>query len=511
MGPFARHSHALRRAALAAAVAVCALLSAPVAAQAQMFQFLGSFGSATHANGKFGDAESIATDSGGRVYVVDTAAKQVEIYDNFLHGNKLLGTLGSGLLVQPTGIAIDDRDHIYVADAARNTITLFDTYSENMPVIREWGGTGQALGQMANPRQITTDLLAPQVFAVERDNARVQWWKPGGSNTETPVGAFGVTDPPTFNNPEGVAVDSAGHIFVSNDSSTDGAIRYYDGRGAFIGTIANEGTAPGAVKSPTGLVRDPSDRLIAVDSGNGRIDVFASVAQGAGFVDSIGKTGSGAGQFNDPSAAALAPGALLYVADTGNGRVVILRYNDADGDGVLDDRDNCKGVANPDQADTDHDGLGDACDPDIDNDGVPNAQDRCPYTHRGPDLNHDGCGDPRSNFSVPHAGGAYAARVLPRTLSGTASGDVIGITVVRVAVARKAGGKCRWLHSSGRLSAPTSCLTPRFMRAKGTTRWTLTVKIHARGNWRALSRAEQTGGLKETATTRQNTVSFRVK
>jgi hypothetical protein len=36
---------------------------------------------------------------------------------------------------------------------------------------------------------------------------------------------------------------------------------------------------------------------------------------------------------------------------------------DSDGDGFADCVDNCAAVANPDQADTDHDGLGDACDP----------------------------------------------------------------------------------------------------------------------------------------------------
>lgn len=37
--------------------------------------------------------------------------------------------------------------------------------------------------------------------------------------------------------------------------------------------------------------------------------------------------------------------------------------NDADGDGICGDVDNCPSVYNPDQADTDFDTIGDACDP----------------------------------------------------------------------------------------------------------------------------------------------------
>jgi hypothetical protein len=51
---------------------------------------------------------------------------------------------------------------------------------------------------------------------------------------------------------------------------------------------------------------------------------------------------------------------------TGYGRISL----DADGDGLNHDEDNCTLVANIDQLDTDSDGMGNACDPDDDNDGL---------------------------------------------------------------------------------------------------------------------------------------------
>ena len=73
--------------------------------------------------------------------------------------------------------------------------------------------------------------------------------------------------------------------------------------------------------------------------------------------------------------------------------------DDADGDGVVDSQDNCPNTPNADQADSDNDGVGDACDTtngnDTDGDGIDNAEDNCPNTPNPDqtDSDNDGIGD----------------------------------------------------------------------------------------------------------------------
>ncbi|RJP73237.1 MAG: hypothetical protein C4532_04800, partial [Candidatus Abyssobacteria bacterium SURF_17] len=77
--------------------------------------------------------------------------------------------------------------------------------------------------------------------------------------------------------------------------------------------------------------------------------------------------------------------------------VVVTAYSfmlDGDCDGVYDGVDNCPSTPNASQANFDGDSMGDACDPDIDGDGIPNEMDAFPYDPiEWADNDGDGIGD----------------------------------------------------------------------------------------------------------------------
>ena len=80
---------------------------------------------------------------------------------------------------------------------------------------------------------------------------------------------------------------------------------------------------------------------------------------------------------------------------------------DSDGDGIQDKFDNCPHTANRDQADTDKDGVGDACEGimlDTDKDSIPDEKDNCPrsFNPKQEDADQDGVGDACDNCELPN-------------------------------------------------------------------------------------------------------------
>jgi sugar lactone lactonase YvrE len=431
-------------------------LGPAAAARAALFDVEGSFG-----QGQIGTPTAIATDAAGRVYVTDSASHRVEVFDSASGGNAYLGSFGENDdLPSPSGIGVDNRARIYVVDAQRDQILRYSSWTDKPEVIRILGDPGTELGQFDDPQQITLSARS-DVYVADRKNVRVQWI----ASTGLARGGFGVGDlgPPAFGSPHGIARDPVtGQVYVSSDELGGGGVRVYDRRGLLLRVVAAPGSDGGQVSTPTGLAIDGAARVVTADSGHGRLAAYASYAGGSGFIGEVDGIGT-------PDAVAFAPGALLYAADPSSGRIVRIRWDDADHDGVIDARDNCPGVANPFQHDTNHNGIGDECDP-----------------------------NPSSRITAPAAGRSLRARA-SAVVAGIATGGRAGLARVDVAVGlRVGGGRCRWYGLSGAgFGAAAPCASPAFVRAHGTRSWRARVRLGAPGSYLIVSRAVQRGGTVE--------------
>jgi 6-phosphogluconolactonase (cycloisomerase 2 family) len=184
-------------------------------------------------------------------------------------------------------------------------------------------------------------------------------------------------------------------ISVFNRNKSNGTLEFLERHVNTIGGIEGMERPESITISPDGLLV-----LIASGGNDNAIALFSRDPDTGSltFVESI-KDDLDAPYIHDPKAiASSADGRYFYVASFGDHALTVLAGVDLDHDGIPDLIDNCPADSNSDQANTDADALGDACDDDDDGDGVPDAADDFPLDpHRYRDADGDGIDDAVDN------------------------------------------------------------------------------------------------------------------
>ena len=274
--------------------------------------FGGDAGPATSAN--VYNPLGVAVDTGGNLYIADQNNNRIRKVNpsgiiSTLAGNGTqtdtidgpggnpaddLGDSGpatSASLTLPTGAAVDSAGNLYIADQGNNRIRKVTPGGTISTVAGNGtagftGDGGQASSTSLNqPNAVAVDT-AGNLYIADRSNHRVRKVATGGiistvagDGTATFAGDGGPAAGAALNLPSGVAVDTAGNLYISDFANS--RVRKVDHTTGFISTVAGNGTfgffgdgGPATVaylNSPAGLAVDGSGNLYIADFSNQRI------------------------------------------------------------------------------------------------------------------------------------------------------------------------------------------------------------------------------------------------
>ena len=299
----------------------------------------------------------LAVDNNENVYVADTGNHIILMITQDGGVSTLAGMLGSpegtdgdgaaARFYRPSGIAVDSAGStIFVADAGNNSMrkivavgsaNTVSTVAGSTGVVGSADGNGIA-ASFSGPNGVAMDSTGSTIVVADTGNSTIRKIVTAGSvNTvSTLAGTASVTGSQdgngvaaSFNNPYGIANDSAGSIYVADTNnntirkiSPQGTVSTLAGTAGITGN--DNGTGVDASFSyPYNIAVDSAGNIYVADNGNNIIrkitssGVVSTLAGTAGVIGNADGTGPGA-SFNGPTGIAVDSAGNVYVADTQN-------------------------------------------------------------------------------------------------------------------------------------------------------------------------------------------------
>ena len=259
--------------------------------------------------------QGLAMDPAGYVWAAEHEACRIE---KFTHEGKsvmVLGKQGQGKLQfeKPDAVAVDSKGNIFVADTWNHRIQKISKSGQFLA----WWGTkkwqiGVGDGEFFGPRGVAVDS-AGNVYVTDTGNHRVQkfdnngkfikWW--GGKGAEND----------RLNEPVGIAVDDKNFIYVADTHNR--AIKKYNSDGGLVGKWPIEGWNELRITTMGFLACDGGGRVYASDNAAGISSVYVFADNGA-FVGEWKKDNSQNQAFFGPSGLAADLKGGIFVADSNN-------------------------------------------------------------------------------------------------------------------------------------------------------------------------------------------------
>ena len=290
----------------------------------------------------------VSLDSAGDLYIADEKNSRIRKVSSGTittvagNGSDVIDNDGDGpaasvTLYLPWRVAVDSFGNLYIAEVGSGRIRKVSSGTITTVAGKGQGFSGDGgpatSASLFHPYGVAVDS-AGNVYIADTYNYRIRKVSGGTITTVAGNGGFrfsgdgGPATSASFNLPQGMAVDSAGNLYIAD--TYNNRIRKVSGK--TITTIAGGGNALGdggpatsaSLFNPNGVAVDSAGNLYIADSGNSRIRKVSggTIITVAGGGNALGDGGpaTNASLFN-PQGVAIDSAGVLYVADTSANRI----------------------------------------------------------------------------------------------------------------------------------------------------------------------------------------------